>query len=369
MMDSRLDQAKQWLTNHFKYDNYSISLLSGDASFRRYFRVIDHQNETPFVLMDAPPEKEDTHPFLAIAHSWRNQQISAPTIHAENPSSGFLLLEDFGDTTFYQAILPNSDNQTNADERYQQAIDALIPIQFATSPAEYEIPPFDEALLRLEISLFTDWLLTKKLNLALSETELKILNRFFDSLVDCALNQPQVLVHRDYHSRNLMISPDDSLGILDFQDAVMGPITYDLVSLLRDCYIKWPLDQVRIWQRYYLDRLLDFLNRPGARGQLPQHGKNISNEEFTRWFDLVGLQRHLKASGIFARLSLRDGKHGYLNDIPRTVSYLADVTALYSEFSEVNLWLNDRLIPLVKDWGEANVTAFNEADIVKSKET
>ncbi len=332
-MDERLDKAKAWLHGYFSDGNFEVSLLSGDASFRRYFRV--HRDQRTWALMDAPPEKEDSKPFSALAKCWRPQKINVPKITAEDLGQGFILLEDFGDTTFYSGLA------ASADPLYKKAIDSLLPIQFSAQPADYTIPPYDEKLLRFEISLFTDWLMGKKLQLSLSNAERQMMSSFFDSLVDSALEQPRQVVHRDYHSRNLMLQADGGIGIIDFQDAVIGPITYDLVSLLRDCYIKWPITDLQRWRDYYLDRLDT------------QRGLDFSRAQFNRWLDLMGLQRHLKAAGIFARLSLRDGKHGYLNDIPRTISYMIDVTGNYSEFSDVHHWLAQQFFPLIKDWGDS----------------
>jgi len=336
-VDSRLEQAHSWLREHLQHQPYSLSLLSGDASFRRYFRI--QAEGKRYALMDAPPEQEDSLPFVVIGRHWRAQGINVPEIFADDLSKGFLLLEDFGDTTFLQQA------EKAPDHYYHQAIDSLIGIQQVSplnKPSDssypaFVMPAYSEQLIRREISLFTEWLLQKKLQLSLSPTESRDLNACFDALVSNAMAQPQVVVHRDYHSRNLMVTADQQLGVIDFQDAVTGPITYDLVSLLRDCYIKWPARQIKQWVSYYHQQLGEVNKQEYAR------------DEFTRWFDLMGMQRHLKAAGIFARLSLRDGKHGYLDDIPRTVSYLVDVTADYVEFSAVRQWLNNKLVPALAD--------------------
>ena len=327
----RTKQAESWLHNHFSGQKIYFELLSGDASFRRYFRVA--VNRQYFVLMDAPPEKIDSNSFVAIGHNWKNQQIPVPVIYAEDLVNGFILLEDFGDNTFFLL------SKTSLDRQYRDAIDVLIAIQFTSPCANYALPVYDEDFIRVELSLFKDWLLTKKLGLHLTVKEEKTLHTFFDKLVSSALEQPVVVMHRDYHSRNLMVTPDNTLGILDFQDAVMGPVTYDLVSLLRDCYLKWPAKKVKMLANYYLDQL--------------NSGQEIrfKQETFFRWFDLMGMQRHLKAAGIFSRLSLRDGKHGYLHDIPRTLDYLVTITARYPEFADINQWLQQRLLPKLADMG------------------
>jgi aminoglycoside/choline kinase family phosphotransferase len=279
-MDQRLEQAHSWLQKHLADQHFSITLLSGDASFRRYFRVTTSGGS--YALMDAPPHQEDSKPFVTIGHCWRDQGIQVPQIFAEDLANGFLLLEDFGDNTFFRALTKDPDNY------YRKAIDALIPIQFARPADSYLLPAFDEKLLRFELSLFTDWLLTRKLGLQLTEQEQLTLQGFFDQLVSNALQQPIINVHRDFHSRNLMVKTDNTLGILDFQDAVMGPVSYDLVSLLRDCYIKWPRDKVSQWRSYYLEQLRI------------RQGILYNEKDFSRWFDLTGMQRHLKAAGIFA---------------------------------------------------------------------
>jgi len=335
-MDIRLQQAQDWLGQHFPNQQISLRPLSGDASFRRYFRASIAGKS--YALMDAPPAQEDCTSFVAIGRHWKAQGISVPSIFIDDLEAGFLLLEDFGDHTLLARLeeLMQQGNPAENDyceAQYRQAIDILISIQSTASDGENALPPYNEALLRQEIGLFTDWLLEQKLGLSLNSKQEIALNACFDQLTDNALSQPLVVVHRDYHSRNLMVTRKHELGVIDYQDAVTGPITYDLVSLLRDCYIKWPQENVQQWLSYYLDQL-------NAR-----RGTNYSSATLQRWFDLMGMQRHLKAAGIFARLSLRDGKHDYLKDIPRTVSYLVEVSASYPEFCVVHDWLKMQLTP------------------------
>lgn len=327
--DRRLQDLTQWLHQVITPNTgLEVRPLSGDASFRRYFRA--QRGEQTWVVMDAPTDKEDCRPFCAIARAWRTCGVQVPEILAQDLDQGFLLLSDFGDDLLLSLL-----DQDNADTIYRQAIDHLLLIQDCPSPADHPLPPYDRALLAREMELFRDWLVGQKLGLQLSDSEHQVLDQAFEALIQNALAQPQVTVHRDYHSRNLLLA-DNQIAVLDFQDAVNGPYTYDLVSLLRDCYIRWPLEQVRSWALYY-HRLA------GERGisQEPE-------QQFLRWFDLMGVQRHLKASGIFARLSIRDGKHGYLNDIPRTVGYIDQVLAGYPEFASLHQWLQERVLPAIE---------------------
>ncbi len=327
-MDPRLSALSSWSAKQCAMDSVTLEAVSGDASFRRYFRV---SNRTPtLIAMDAPPDKESSDSFVSIAQTWKKQGVQVPEIITHDLSQGFLLLEDFGDSVLLNTLAPEQPNLDAGNHYYSQACAALLKIQHTDNSA---LPNYDKSLLEREMRLFPDWLVTKKLGLTLDPVELNLIEETFSLLIDSALGQPQLSVHRDYHSRNLMICEDDSLGILDFQDAVKGPITYDLVSLLRDCYIVWPDEHVQRWCLHYYHRALD-------QGLL-----SCDFAQFQYWFDLMGLQRHLKAAGIFARLSLRDGKHNYLNDIPRTVSYLARVSARYPDTQDFCLWLNKRIIP------------------------
>ncbi len=344
-MDQRLQQLHQWLTQQLNDASLQVTPVSGDASFRRYFRVTQRStDERPiqqWIAMDAPPEKEDSEPFVAIARHWEAQGIQVPHIHACDLAKGFMLLGDFGDTLMLSAINPSSTSTTTPDiadittRLYQSALETLVRIQQCSQPENFALPPYDTALLSREMELFREWLISQKLAIQLSASEHQLLDQTFQYLIDAALSQPVVCVHRDYHSRNLMDLQDQSIGVLDFQDAVMGPITYDLVSLLRDCY--WVLPPSFIEQRLH-----EFHH---ATQDANLHGAPL--EQFKQWFDLMGIQRHLKAAGIFARLSLRDGKHDYLNDVPRTVRYIEQVSANYDELQAFNQWLNATVIPVI----------------------
>jgi aminoglycoside/choline kinase family phosphotransferase len=306
-----------------------LAPASADASFRRYFRVGGQGHDT-VVAMDAPPDKEDVGPYLKVAAMLGDVGVHAPRVLAHNAADGFLLLTDLGSVTYLAQLA----DARHADALYRDAISALVRIQARGQQHAQQLPPYDERLLRFEMSLFTDWLLGRHLSLTLTPGESAMLARAFHALVDNALVQPQVFVHRDYHSRNLMVCPGANPGILDFQDAVHGPLTYDLVSLLRDCYVAWPPADVTRWA-------LEFRVAAQAAG-VPT---GADDAQFLRWFDLMGMQRHLKASGIFARLWHRDGKPGYLPDVPRTLGYIVGACANQHEFAALGAFVAERVLP------------------------
>ena len=310
-MTTRLQQLNHWLSETIGSKDYQLEPASDDASFRRYFRL-KHNDET-FIVMDAPPEQENCHPFIDIAERLLAVNINVPRIIEKDLKQGFLLLGDLGESQYLNAL-----TEENADGLYQAAIQELVLIQQQADTKN--LPAYDENLLLQEMELFRDWLLKKHIGLGLTVETQAMLDEVFKLLASEALSQPRVFVHRDYHSRNLMLngSGGENPGVLDFQDAVEGPVTYDLVSLLKDCYIKWPDQQVRDWANNFFAQIA---------GEYP----DIDATRFMRWFDLMGVQRHLKASGIFARLYHRDGKTGYLADIPRTLSYIVDLHDEYPE--------------------------------------
>lgn len=311
--DERLVRLQHWLKNGLGLDDYQIAPASADASFRRYFRV--SWGDQSRVVMDAPPDKEDTGPFIGIAAQFRKLGLNVPEVLEQDAANGFLLLTDLGSRD-YLSIL----DERNVASLYSAALAALLKLQACAIPAAYPFPPYDRTLLMNEMGLFRDWYLGRHLGMTMSADCQAMLAETFDILADSALSQPQAVVHRDYHSRNLMVC-EPNPGILDFQDAVIGPITYDLVSLLRDCYIAWPRRQVERWVAQYYEKLLG-----------KEMIRDVGLEQFLRWFDLMGVQRHLKATGIFARLNYRDGKQAYLQDIPRTMGYVKEVTGRYAEF-------------------------------------
>jgi aminoglycoside/choline kinase family phosphotransferase len=320
----RLEQLNHWLGKELGLPDYEIAPASADASFRRYFRLrFDGESR---IAMDAPPQQEDSRPFVAIGQLLAQAGLNVPQILQQELEQGFLLLSDLGSRPYLDALDAGS-----VERLYGDAMGALAVMQ-ACVPVE-GLPPYDEALLQREMALFPEWFLTTHLGLTLSEAEQKLLADTFALLAQNALEQPQAFVHRDYHSRNLMVCRHNP-GILDFQDAVRGPITYDLVSLLRDCYIAWPREQVEEWVQGYHDIALD-------------HGiiRQPMSAKFLRWFDLMGVQRHLKAIGIFARLNHRDGKPGYLKDIPRTLGYVEEVSARYPELTAFASFIKERVRP------------------------
>lgn len=315
--DIRLDAIKQWIRSDLGFENFTIETASADASFRRYFRLrLD--NGDSFIIMDAPPEKEDCKPFVTIAKLLESAGVHAPHIYDFNEAQGFMRLADLGSIAYLDKL-----NSNNVDALYSDAIQAIVKMQ----TIEAELPAYDEALLQFEMSLFKDWFLEKHLNIQLNDSQCAVLEKTFKFLSDVALSQKQAFVHRDYHSRNLMIIESDSSnknldinnpGVIDFQDAVQGSVCYDLVSLIKDCYIVWPRDQLLRW----IDAYLEFT--PLA----------FQREEFIKSFDLMGLQRHIKVAGIFCRLNYRDGKANYLDDIPLTLAYIFDAIGRYEEFTE-----------------------------------
>jgi len=268
--------------------------------------------------MDAPPEKENCRPYVNIARSFRAIGLNVPEIIAEDLEQGFLLITDLGDRLYLSAL-----NERTVGNLYRDALGALLVLQRDAKGSG--LPPYDERLLRQEMDLFREWYLGRHLGVALTSGQHAVLDRSFDLLATAALAQPRVVVHRDYHSRNLMVTEIDNPGILDFQDAVVGPVTYDLVSLLRDCYIAWPRRQVESWVHEY------FLTAGEA-------GVAVGDDaaKFLRWFDWMGVQRHLKAIGIFARLNHRDGKPNYLQDIPRVIDYVIDVAERHPELDDLH---------------------------------
>lgn len=299
-MQTRQNALNDWLKTILSDRPFTVTPLAGDASFRRYFRL--HSNGITQVIMDAPPGKETLAPFIKIAGLLAKNGIHTPAIVAVDYTQGFALLEDLGDK-----LLLNVLNQDNADRLYNLAINTLLQMQ-TTSVMNPLLPAFDKAFMLNEISLFREWFLGAYLNITLNANQAALLDNTFDWLTTQITNQPQVFIHRDYHSRNLIVT-DDAMGVIDFQDAMLGPYTYDLVSLLKDCYIQWPAEKISQWVACFYKNL-------------PKNDAHGSLTDFTRAFDLCGLQRHLKVLGIFCRLHLRDNKPAYLQDLPLTFNYV-----------------------------------------------
>ena len=322
--DSRSAALERWLAGQLPGKQFSLTPASEDASFRRYFRVRLPDGAT-FVAMDAPPEKEDCRPFVHVAGLLARAGVHAPAVHAQDLAQGFLLLSDLGTRTY----LPELDNQS-APRLFADATDALLRWQLATRPGE--LPPYDEALLRRELDLFPDWYVARHLTRALTGEQKEVLEKTFQLLLRSALAQPKVYVHRDYIPRNLMVS-DPNPGVLDFQDAVEGPITYDIVCLMRDAFISWEEEQVLDWTVRYWEK--------ARAARLPV---DEDFGEFWRAFEWMGLQRHLKVIGIFARLNYRDGKAKYLADVPRFLRYARPVARRYRDLAPLARLL-DQLEP------------------------
>ncbi len=320
-------ELQAWLCAQSMLVEPEIESLAGDASFRRYYRVRSLTSGATEVLVDAPPP-ESLEPFHSVALAYASVGLSVPAVIAAEEKLGVMLLEDLGDTLLLQT-------DRAAYDRYIQAIDLLPQVMSVERTRLGAIPDYDSALLERENNLFIDWLLEQHLGIELTPDERVMWANFSKVINENALQQPQVGVHRDYHSRNIMVRSDDSLALIDFQDAVRGPITYDLVSLLRDCYVQWPDDFIEGLLGYAYDLFME-------KKLIPE---SISFTLFRRWFDLMGLQRHTKASGIFARLYHRDGKPGYLNDIPQTVRYIAQVAVYYDELREYGRWIEQRVLP------------------------
>lgn len=328
-MDLRQEQLKNWVTESFSLRNITLEPLAHDASFRRYFRFY-HQGKS-WIAMDAPPDKEPCFPFVKITRAFIALGLKTPEIFAEDIKRGFLILSDFGNHLYVNCLT----NQ-NVEQLYTQAIENLLTIQKCQHIPDYPLSSFLDSELMLELDLFSEWFIQKYLEIDLTIALKKTLKEIHSLLWQNATIQPQVCIHRDYHSRNLMMLKNGELGILDFQDAMQGPITYDLVSLLRDCYIDWPFDLIQHCATYYFDRALDL--------QLLHN--NISLDQFLRWFDLMGIQRHLKASFIFARKFLRDQNSTYLNYIPRTLNYIKYVSMQHTELKELHHLFCDLILPV-----------------------
>jgi len=309
-VDNRQDQLGIWLQSALQHSDFTLTTASADASFRRYFRV--HLADKTLIAMDAPPPHENCEPFVRIARLFGDAGMHVPKVLAQDIAQGFLLLSDLGDVTYLSQL-----NDDSAPRLYHDANMALIKLQLASKPDV--LPNYDEALLTREMQLFPDWYVGKHLKVVLDEKQQSDLHKVFGLLNQNILAQGQVYVHRDYHSRNLMVC-DDNPGVLDFQDAVYGAITYDLVSLLKDAYISWDEEQIIDW----LVRYWQVAKKQG----LPV---SADFSEFYRDFEYMGAQRHIKVLGIFARLYHRDGKDGYLKDMPLVLEYLRKACERYIE--------------------------------------
>lgn len=311
----RQQQINHWLDGLWSGAEFTLEAASADASFRRYFRA-RRGDGSCFVIMDAPPANEDCRPWLKVQSLFRGAGVHVPDVLAEDLGRGFLLLSDLGNATYLQAM-----SADNAAQLYADAIAALVRIQLASRPDV--LPAYDQALLRRELDLFPEWYLAKHHGIELSDSERAGMEDSFARILAANLAEPKVFVHRDYHSRNLMyVAQGANPGIIDFQDAVYGPISYDLVSLLKDAYIEWDEDLALDWLIRYWEQA-----RKAGLPVAPDFG------EFFRAYEWMGVQRHVKVLGIFARLWHRDGKDGYLRDMPLVARYLRKACERYAELS------------------------------------
>ena len=350
--DVRLQELSVWVAQQLAEQlsavtaaEYQLTGLSSDAGFRRYFRlqVAPGSLTAPLKLLavDAPPVTEDSAQFVALARYLRTHGVRTPEVFAVDVSRGFLLVEDFGD-----ALLQGELHSDTATPLYGEAMMALLALQQCPDDPEL-VPRYDQPMLRRELEIFREWFVEKLLGHVLTAAEQKLLIDVFGKLESSALEQPQVLVHRDYHSRNLIVCESGALGVIDFQGALWGPCTYDPVSLLRDSYIRWPTQDVQRWALSYGNLAMDI-------GILP----TVDTETYLRWFDWMGLQRHLKVLGIFARLHLRDHKPNYLADLPRVLGYVLEVSENYPALQDFAEWLRAILLPLA-----AQQSWYKSADV------
>jgi|LGOV01.1.fsa_nt_gb N-acetylmuramate 1-kinase len=300
-----MQKIKVWL-ERTNYKDFDIEIASADASFRQYFRLSEAGES--YILMDSSREKESLAPFVDVTKRLLDVNVRAPNILAENLDDGFLVLDDFGNTNYLDVL-----NDQNFKILYTKAMDEIIKMQKGDTA---DLPLYDKAFLHFEMDLMKTWFLEQYVKLPLNSEDEKIIEDALDAISDVVLTQPQdVFVHRDYHSRNIMLTPEDEIGVIDYQDAMNGAITYDLVSLLKDLYIEYPKDEVIALALEFRDML----------------GLEVDDTTFIKWFDFMGLQRHIKVLGIFARLYLRDGKDGYLNDLPLTLKYTIETAEKYEE--------------------------------------
>ncbi|HEY6457239.1 MAG TPA: phosphotransferase [Steroidobacteraceae bacterium] len=327
--DERFSLVTDWVTRELRLKPRLIEPASSDASFRRYFRVF-HEGGT-HIVMDAPPGREDVRPYLNITVMLETAGVHVPRVYEWDVERGLLLLEDLGTRPYLPALQAADD----ADMLYRDALQALADIQVRGQESAFQLPAYDRAALVREMALMPEWFCARHLQLDLTRGQGEMLAGAFEFLVEEALAQPQVFVHRDYHSRNLMITRERNPGIIDFQDAVRGPVGYDLVSLLKDCYISWPRPRVAGWVREY--RLM--MHKQAS------HSAGINDAQMLHWIDVIGIQRHLKVLGIFARLWYRDGKSGYLKDLPLTLRYVVDACARFPQLQALRDYLQHFVVP------------------------
>ena len=326
-MDHLQDRATArlaWLRNVLGDPAATLAPASADASFRSYWRT-SHGDQS-WILMDSPPAQEDAAPWLAIGARLAAAGLHVPAVHAQDLQQGFLLIEDLGDRLYLPAL-----NESTVNALYGDAMEALLRMQRDVDVTGLQ--PYDRSFLQRELEIMPGWFLARHLGFTPECGDWDVLEAAFTVLVGSAMEQPRSFVHRDFHSRNLLVVDHDNPGIIDFQGALLGPITYDLASLLRDCYITWPQEQVEAWVEDHRQRLQ-------AAHMIDA---DVDRERFRRWFDLIGLQRHVKVLGIFCRLHYRDGKRGYLADLPRVYDYVIEVAGRYPELADFTTLLKRRI--------------------------
>jgi N-acetylmuramate 1-kinase len=327
--DERFDLVTDWVTRELRLSPRRIEPASSDASFRRYFRVFSDGGT--HIVMDAPPGREDVRPYLNVTVMLETAGVHVPRVFEWDAARGLVLLEDLGTRPYLPALQTDGD----ADLLYRDALEALADVQVRGRESAFQLPAYDREVLVREMALMPEWFCARHLQLELTRAQGEMLTAAFEFLVAEALAQPQVFVHRDYHSRNLLITAKRNPGIIDFQDALRGPVGYDLVSLLKDCYISWPRSRVEGWVREY--RLMMHERASRSAG--------ANDAQMLYWFDVIGIQRHLKVLGIFARLWYRDGKSGYLNDLPLTLRYVVDACARFPALQGLREFLIEHAVP------------------------
>lgn len=323
MMISRFHRLNDWAQKELDLANIVLTPMKGDASFRNYYRVVK-QNQS-FVLMDSKPDLENVYSYIAIGEEFKSKNIKVPTIYGADLERGFLLIEDFGDKTLFNEL-----TELNVSNLYNKCTDTLLKIGKCTEMSRWKLSYFNDEEISKELQGFNDWFLKGYTKVNVNK---RVLDEVFTLLIKVANQQPQICIHRDYHSRNLMVLKDLSLGILDYQDASIGPLTYDLVSLLRDCYVVWPNEKVLNWVSDFYLKVKENMNL-----------KNFSLNQFIYWFDMMGLQRHMKAIFIFARKFLRDNSSVYLKDIPIALKYIIDVSSEYKELTKFNQLISQNVL-------------------------
>lgn len=340
LSDPRFVALSHWLNQYFA-DQVSATLICGDASFRRYFRI-EHLGKH-YIVADSPIDLVPISPFVAMAQAYKTVGLLVPEVLATCNEQGFVLQTDVGEQQLLSVLNPQ-----NVASYYQQALNLLPTIATVTHTELGPLTNYDAEFVQRELMIFVDWLVNKHIDYTLTNNEQQMITNTFAALTQSAMSQPKVGMHRDYHSRNLLLN-EHELAVIDFQDAVLGPITYDAVSLLRDCYVRWPAKQVYELMQYHF--------------QLIKSHQLIDNtvdfETYQHWFDLMGVQRHIKAAGIFARLYHRDGKRGYLADIPLTLQYIVDIGSQYPQIAEFSSWVSHVIIPRVEQLSAANQAECN----------